>query len=88
MKGHGRKLRQRVHSTPATTAFALLLGHLVGDRGTALFASLWTQALDASPDELVRLALDARRLGYLDMSHAGGVTDVSFTRLLAPEERR
>jgi hypothetical protein len=33
------------------------------------------------------LAMDARRLGFLDMSQSGGVVDVTFSRLLVPEER-
>jgi hypothetical protein len=32
--------------------------------------------------------MDARRLGFLDMSQSGGVIDVAFSRLLAADERR
>jgi hypothetical protein len=65
-----------------------LLGHLTGKRGLALFETLWAQVLDAPPSELMHLATDARRLGFLDMSQSGGVIDVVFSRLLAPSERR
>jgi len=88
LKGRGRKVRQSVTPTAATTAFALLLGHLASKRGAALFESLWAQVLDAPAGELMHLAMDARRLGFLDMSQSGGVIDVSFSRLLAPDERR
>ena len=88
LKGRGRKVRQRVVPTPAATAYALLLGHLAGTRGAALFESLWARVLDAPASELQRLAMDARRLGFLDMSQSGGVIDVAFSRLLALEERR
>jgi hypothetical protein len=88
LKGRGRKVRQAVTPTAATTSFALLLGYLTGKRGAALFESLWAQVLDAPAGELIHLATDARRLGFLDMSQSGGVIDVSFSRLLAPEERR
>ena len=88
LKGRGRKVRQSVTPTAATTAYALLLGHLAGKRGAALFESLWAQVLDAPPSELMHLAMDARRLGFLDMSQSGGVIDVAFSRLLAPDERR
>jgi hypothetical protein len=71
-----------------TTAFALLLGHLTGKRAEALFESLWAQVLDVPAGELMHLAIDARRLGFLDMSQSGGVIDVAFSRLLAPDERR
>ena len=88
LKGRGRKVRQRVVPTPATTAYALLLGYLAGSRGAALFESLWAQVLDAPASELMHLAMDARRLGFLDMSQSGGVIDVSFSRLLSQDERR
>lgn len=82
LKGRGRKMRQRVVPTPATTAYALLLGHLTGMRGPAIFESLWAQVLDASAGELIDVAVDSRRLGLLDMVQAGGVVEVSFSRLL------
>ena len=88
LKGRGHKVRQSVTPTPATTAFALLLGYLAGTRGPALFETLWAQVLDTPPGELIQLAMDARRLGFLDMSQSGGVIDVSFSRLLASNERR
>ena len=87
LKGRGRKVRQNVTPTAATTAYALLVGHLAGKRGTALFESLWAQVLDSQAGELMRLAVDARRLGFLDMSLSGGVIDVVFSRLLIPDER-
>lgn len=88
LKGRGRKIRQRVTPTPASTSFALLLGYLADKRGEALFESLWAQVLDEPSGELMRLAMDARRLGFLDMSQSGGVIDLTFSRLLAPSERR
>lgn len=88
LKGRGRKVRQSVAPTAATTAFALLLGYLAGTRGVALFETLWAQVLDAPPGELMHLAMDARRLGFLNMSQSGGVIDVAFSRLLAADERR
>lgn len=88
LKGRGRKVRQRVTPTPATTVYALLLGYLSGTRGAALFESLWAQALDNPVSELQQFAMDARRLGLLDMSLSGGVIEVSFSRVLVPDERR
>ncbi len=88
LKGRGRKIRQIVRPTAMTTAFALLLGYVSGNRGTALFESLWAQVLDVPAGELMNLAMDARRLGLLDMSQSGGVLELSFSRLLASEERR
>lgn len=88
LKGRRRKVRQQVVPTPASTAYALLLGYLEGMRGAALFESVWAQVLDAPVSELIQFAADARRLGFMDMRQAGGVIDVSFSRLLSPDERR
>jgi hypothetical protein len=88
LRGRRRKVRQRVTSTPVTTAFALFLGYLTGARGAALFETLWAQVLDVPASELMHLATDARRLGFLDIRQSGGVVDVAFSRLLDPGERR
>jgi len=88
LKGRGRKVRQTVTPTATTIAYALLLGYLTGKRGMALFETIWAQLLDAPIGELINLATDSRRLGFLDVSQSGGVIDVSFSRLLALDERR
>jgi len=87
LKGRGRKTRQIVSPTPVATAFALLIGYVAGRRGIAIFESIWARVLDAPTGDLMSLAMDARRLGFLDMSQSGGVVDVTFSRLLVPEER-
>jgi len=88
LKGRGRKIRQSVTPTAVTTAYALLLGYLTGARGAALFETFWAEVLDAPTGELMRLAVDSRRLGFLDMSQSGGVIEVAFPRLLAQDGRR
>jgi hypothetical protein len=88
LRGRGRKTRQKVDPTPASTAFALALGYLLGLRGLRLFQALWTRVLDASTDELIALAADAKRIGLLDLKHAGQVIEVGFPTLMTDEERR
>lgn len=88
LKGCGRKYRQKVNPTPIATAYALLLGYILGARGGGLFNTLWAKVLDTPPEDLIFLATDAKRLGFLDLSQAGGVIEVSFTRMLAEDERR
>lgn len=87
LRGRGRKVRQQVRPTPVVTAYALLLGYLVGLRGMRLFESFWARLLDVSPNELMFQAMDAKRLGLLDLSQAGGVVDVAFARQFTREER-
>ena len=86
-RGRGRKIRQRVEATPAATTFTLLLGFAVGRRGRFLFETPWTAVLDTSPDGLIDVAVDAKRLGLLDLKQSGSMIDVSFPALLTNRER-
>jgi hypothetical protein len=83
LKGHSRKIRQTVTPNAVSAAYCLLLGHLTGARGAALFETLWARVLDAPAGELMHLANDARRLGLLDMRQSGGVIEVGFSRVLS-----
>ena len=87
LTGRVRKYRQQVNPTPIVTAYALVLGYILGARGSGLFNTLWAKVLDTPQEELVSLATDAKRLGFLDLSQAGGVVEVSFTRLFTEYER-
>ena len=87
LTGRVRKYRQKVNPTSIVTAYALVLGYILGVRGNGLFNTLWAKVLDTPQEELVSLATDAKRLGFLDLSQAGGVVEVSFTRLFTEDER-
>lgn len=80
------KVRRRPVCTPSTTAYALLLGHLEGVRGAALFDTIWIRALDHPRSHLTDLAIVASQRSLIDFRHSGGVTDVGFTELLRPME--
>jgi hypothetical protein len=84
LSGRRHKVRRRVEATPASAAYALLLGHLEGKRGQALFDTCWTAFLDASPHEMASLADAAARHGYLEVRSAGGVVEIGFRHLLRP----
>ncbi len=86
-RGRGRKARQRVEVTPAVTAFVLLLGFAVGRRGRLLFETPWAAVLDTCLDDLVDVAVDAKRLGLLDLKQSGSMIDVSFPALFTDRER-
>lgn len=79
-----RKVRAQVHPTPAAVTYALLLGHLQGGRGQALFETVWVQVLDQPRSHLVDLATSASKRGMLEFRHAGGVIEVTFHQLLRP----
>ena len=87
LRGRGRKVRQRVQPTPAATTYALLLGFAVGRRGRMLFETPWAAILDVDTDELIDLAVDAKRQGLLDLKQSGSMIDVSFPTLFTEMER-
>lgn len=83
---HKRKRRIRASSRPTNLAYALLLGHLQGFRGAALFETLWAKVLDGPKSHLVDLAFRAAQRGLIEFRQAGGVIDVGFNELLRPFE--
>jgi hypothetical protein len=82
--GHARKVRTRAVCRPTDVAYALLLGHMEGVRGRALFETLWARVLDQPTSYLLDLAASASQLGMLELRQAGGVVDVGFRELLRP----
>ena len=87
LRGRGRKIRQRAQATPSATAYALLIGYVVGRRGRLLFETPWAAILDAGPEDLIELAVDAKRLGLLDLKQSGAMIEVSFPALFTNKER-
>jgi len=88
LSGRSRKTREKVVTTPAVITFALLLAAMTGARGMPAFESFIARLLDASSDELIYLAMDAKRLGLLDIKQAGGIVTLSFDLLLNDVERK
>jgi len=88
LAGRNRKKRQFVRPSPIVVTFAMVLGYILGARGAALFETFWSRVLDASPGELIQIALDAKRLGFVDLTVSGGVVEASPLRILSDEERR
>lgn len=88
LSGRSRKTRERAITTPAVTTFALLLTYMTGVRGMPAFESFIARLLDASPDELIHFAMDAKRLGLLDIKQSGGIITLSFDLLLTDVERK
>jgi hypothetical protein len=86
LSGKVRKVRARVEPTPASTAYALLLGHLTGERGVALLSTPWARLLDAAPVTLDQQAFAAAQRGWLDYRRIGEIADFGFSALLAPLE--
>ena len=88
LDGRSRKRRLAVTPTPGAVAFALLLGYMLGARGQGLFETLFARLLDRDANELSFMAMDAKRLGLLDIKSGGGMLVVSFDGILTDKEKR
>lgn len=84
LKGRALKIRHRVNPTPACVALALYLAYKIGFRGPDLFTSGWVNILDCSPTMGQNLALEAKRLGMLDIRMAGEIVEINFSRIEQP----
>lgn len=89
--GHfvGRTFKKRapVRATPATLAFGLYLGYAAGFRGMQLFSSGWVSVLDCTPASARDMAVEAKRIGLIDLRLSGEVVDLVLDRL-DPLDRR
>ena len=81
LRGRTFKKRQRVLATPGTVAFALYLAYAAGFRGFDLFASGWMAVLDCDPSTGRQPALEAKRIGLIDLRMAGEVLELNLDRL-------
>ncbi len=85
-KGKVNKVRTRPVVTPAVAAYALALGYLCGLHGQLLIESDWARLLDVQRDQVIRLAQEASKRGWLDFKGAGNVFEINFRQLLTPAE--
>lgn len=88
LEGRTKKTRQRPENSPVSTAYALLLGYLCGDRGELLFDTFWAHALDCPEHERMDLAQAASRRNLLTYRNAGGIIEVDFDPVLSSEKRK
>jgi hypothetical protein len=85
-KGKVHKVRTRPVVRPATAAYALSLGYLCGLHGQLLIESVWARLLDMPRDQIIRLAQEASKRGWLDFKGAGNVFEINFRQLLTTKE--
>jgi hypothetical protein len=62
-------------------AFAIYLAHAAGFRGAEIFSCAWLRLLDCDPSRARHLALDAKRIGLIDLRMAGDVIELNLSRL-------
>lgn len=79
--GRTFKFRQRVSAPPTAVAFALWVASAAGFRGDELLTSGWIAALDCTASSARGLAIEAKRIGLIDLHTAGDVVDFGLDQL-------
>ena len=87
LKGRTLKKRRLVSPTPVTLSYAMFLAFSAGYRSGTIFTSAWVRVLDASPDKAQSLAIEAKRLGLIDLNISGDVVALDVNRM-DPASRR
>lgn len=87
LEGRTFKKRRLVQASPGTAAFALYLASAAGYRGTEIFLSAWLRVLDCDPSQARAYALEAKRLGLINLRMAGDVVELDVS-LLDPASKR
>lgn len=82
LNGRSPKIRTTIQPGPAAAAYALLLGHLCGVRGSFLFGTPWTTVLGVTESSIDSLAFTASQRGWLEYRRIGDVTEITFRRWL------
>jgi hypothetical protein len=81
LTGRTFKHRQRVTAPPTAVAFALWLGNAAGFRGDELLTTGWITALDCTATSARSLAIEAKRIGLINLRTAGDVVEFELGRL-------
>jgi hypothetical protein len=81
LQGRTYKKRRLVSASPVAAAFAIYLANAAGFRGADLFLCAWLRVLDCDPSHARQLALDAKRIGLLDLCMAGNIVELNMSRL-------
>ena len=86
LAGCKKKIRSTAKATPGSTAYALFLGFLTGERGESLFKTDYAKLLDCSFERAVELAEISSRKGWIVFKRVGNVIEVLFPALLTEQE--
>ena len=84
--GRTMKHRSRARASAGSTAYALILGYLTGERGESLFQTEYAKLLDCPFEKAVELAETASRKGWIVFKRVGNVIEVLFPSLLTQQE--
>lgn len=88
LDGRTFKVRRLVKPTSAAVAFALFLADAAGFHGQDALSSAWVKVLDCNTSTALELALEAKRIGLVDLRAAGDVFELNLARLDPEGTRR
>ena len=86
--GRVRKVRQLVNPTPTSITFALLLAYAAGIRGKRLLSSEFVRLIDADEDTAKVRAIEARKLGLIELRENTNTFDIGFAPLIGERDWR
>jgi len=86
LQGGTKKFRSKVSTCCASVCYALFLGHLAGLRGESLFKSEFCELLDSNQEDLMELAREGSRRGWISFKRISDVVEVQFPALLSAKE--
>jgi len=86
--GRVRKVRQLVNPTPTSITFALLLACASGIRGKRLLSSKFVRLIDADEDTARARAIEARKLGLIELRENSNAFDIGFAPLIGDRDWR
>ena len=88
LKGRARKIRTLPQPRPASAAYAMFIGYLLGIRGERLLESPYASLVASGQSQLLAALSLASAKGLISFKRAAGVVDFDFSSLLTPEEQR
>jgi hypothetical protein len=86
LRGKVAKHRVQPVVTPVVVAYALALGYFCGPRGQRLLESTWTGFLDRPASDVMGLAAEGSKQGWLELKAAGSVVEITFPGILRSSE--
>lgn len=81
LEGRTFKVRRLVTATAVSVAFALYLAQTAGFQGDEVLRSGWIATLDCGASSALALALEAKRMGLVDLRVAGDVFELNVERI-------
>jgi hypothetical protein len=81
LQGRTFKFRRRLQPNTPSLAFAIYMAFAAGFRDKELLSSGWVRVLDCTVSSAQELAMEAKRMGLIDLRIGGNVVEINPERL-------